>query len=86
MWCNNNQITSFKYLPDNIKKLRCQNCKITSYEYLPKSITWLQCCNNFIINFESFPDCTMHFFKCDYNYDLNKIRQKYELIKKPVYD
>jgi len=56
LYCINNQITSFKHLPNSVTNLYCDKNRITSFQYLPNSITRLDCPNNQITSFQYIPN------------------------------
>jgi len=52
LYCHNNQITSFQYLPTSVNTLDCYNNQITSFQHLSNSVTVLYCDNNQINSFQ----------------------------------
>jgi len=39
--CNNNHITSFQHLPNNVNELYCNNNQITNFQHLQNDVTKL---------------------------------------------
>ncbi len=52
VYCQNNRIKSFQYLPGSVSVIFCENNQINSFQYLPGSVTHIFCSNNQIDSFK----------------------------------
>ncbi len=55
VYCRNNQIKSFQYLPATVSYISCYNNQINSFKYLPGSVRWIYCQDNQINSFKYLP-------------------------------
>ncbi len=55
VYCYNNQINSFQYLPGSVREIHCINNQITSFQYLPGSVSIIYCRYNQINSFQYLP-------------------------------
>ncbi len=46
IYCTNNQIKSFQYLPGSVRVIYCGNNQINFFQYLPGSVRFINCDNN----------------------------------------
>ncbi len=82
VYCENNQIKSFQYLPSSVTVIYCGNNQIKSFKYLPGSVLKIYCSNNQITSFQYLPG-SVRWISCAYNqiksfkYLLESVREIY---------
>ncbi len=62
VYCRNNQIKSFQYLPRSVRWIYCDNNQINSFQYLPESVLKIFCGNNQINSFQYLPGSVREIF------------------------